>query len=75
MDGYSFGRTVAKAVQALLLAALAVIAANFAVPENLEPIFGMLPDSIEHALIPLIAGAFAALSNWLKNRSKGGDGK
>lgn len=71
---YSWKVGAYKAFKDFVITALAVagaaVAAYFAVPDNLAPILGFLPDTIEKALIPILSSAFVFAANWLKQREK-----
>ena len=49
----------------------ASITAYFSIPENLATAFGVLPATVQTALIPLASSAFVFAHNWLVNRDKG----
>lgn len=72
--GYDIKIGAAKALRDFIITALAVgavaISAYFSVPEHIGAVLGFLPDSIEHALIPVASAFFVFLTNWLRERGK-----
>ena len=72
--GYDWKVGAVKALKDFIITALAVagaaIATYFASPDNLAPILGVLPDTVEKALIPILSSAFVFAANWFKQREK-----
>jgi len=65
----------AKAIRDFVITAGAVAAAAicgyFSVDANIAAFLGFLPDTVQHALIPIISSAFVFAANWLRERNKG----
>lgn len=72
--GYDPKVGAAKALRDFVITALAIggaaVCAFFSVPENLAPIVGFLPDTIEKALIAILSPAFVFAYNWLKESNR-----
>lgn len=72
--GYDPKVGAAKALRDFVITSLAIggaaVCAYFSVAENLAPVFGFLPDTIEKALIAILSPAFVFAYNWLKERNR-----
>lgn len=72
--GYDIKIGAGKALKDFFVTAGAVagvaICGYFSLPEHISAVIGFLPDTIEHALIPLLSSAFVFGLNWLKERNK-----
>lgn len=72
--GYDPKVGAAKALRDFVITCLAIagvaVAGHFSVPENLAPVLGFLPDTVEKALIAILSPAFVFAYNWLKERNR-----
>lgn len=72
--GYDFKVGAAKAIRDFVITCGAVggaaVLSYFTVPEHIAAVIGFLPETVQHALIPLLSSAFVFGLNWLKERDK-----
>ena len=71
---YDWKIGVAKALRDFFITSVAVggaaVAAFFAVPANIAAVTGFLPETVQHALIPIISAGFVFALNWMRERNK-----
>lgn len=72
--GYDFKIGAAKAIRDFVITALAVgaaaVCAYFSIPANIGALIGFLPETVQHALIPLLSSFFVFAFNWMKERNR-----
>ncbi len=71
--GFDWKIAGAKALRDFVITCLAVggvaVTSYFSIPEHIAPILGVLPDTVQHALIPLASSFFVFAHNWINNRN------
>lgn len=70
--GYDFKVGAAKALRDFIITSLAVggaaVVGYFMQEQNLASLVGFLPDSVEHALIPVLSALLVFAHNYLKEK-------